>query len=150
MLSGNQNPQDLIVRCGEELTQGRGIGASSKHVAIIGIEQSLVPQEFRGRPYPDTPLVKNHFSSFSLLRKKSYSSILIALLGAARTPDGSSYSTAVRLLTAMRAGDLRCPVIVFASTVNADERKRVILRLGAPAYCFTFSDLYKAIEDTLS
>ena len=70
--------------------------------------------------------------------------------GSARTPHGSSCSTAVGLLTAMRTGDLRCPVIVFASAVNADERKRVILRLGALAYCFRFSDLYRAIEDALS
>jgi len=70
--------------------------------------------------------------------------------GAARTPDGSSCSTAVGLLTAMRTRDLRCPVIVFASAVNADERKRVVLRLGALAYCFSFSDLYRTIEDALS
>jgi len=66
--------------------------------------------------------------------------------GAARTSDGSSCSTAVGLLTAMRTGDLRCPVIVFASAVDADERKNVILRLGALAYCFSFSALYRTIE----
>ena len=43
-----------------------------------------------------------------------------------------------------------CAVIVFASAVNVDERKRVILRLGALAYCFSFSGLYRTIEEAFS
>lgn len=70
--------------------------------------------------------------------------------GAARTPEGAPCPTAVGLLAGMRSRDLRCPVMVFASAVEADERKRVILGLGALAYTFTFSDLYRRIEEVFS
>jgi hypothetical protein len=69
---------------------------------------------------------------------------------AALTPEGEPCSTAVGLLGAIRVRDLRCPVIVFASAANANERKRIALGMGALAYCHTFADLYKKIEETLS
>ena len=69
---------------------------------------------------------------------------------AALTPGGEACSAAVGLLGAIRYRDLRCPVIVFASAANADERKFAVLRMGALAYCYSFGDLYKRIEETLS
>ena len=70
--------------------------------------------------------------------------------GAAQMPGASPCSTAVGLLMTMRSRDLRCPVIVFAASVEADARKRTSLGLGALAYCFTFADLYRRIEEALS
>jgi len=66
------------------------------------------------------------------------------------TPDGATCSTAVGVLAAIRARNLRCPVIVFAGAVNADERKVAVLGMGALAYCHSFADLYRKIEETLS
>ncbi|MDA0334275.1 MAG: SIR2 family protein [bacterium] len=68
----------------------------------------------------------------------------------ALTPGGKPCSTAVGLLGAIRTRDLRCPVIVFASATNANERKPAVLGMGALAYCYTFADLYRRIEETLS
>ena len=59
-------------------------------------------------------------------------------------------STAERLLAAIRARDLRCPVLVFAGAVNVDERKKASLGMGALAYCCSFADLYRRIEEVLS
>jgi hypothetical protein len=60
------------------------------------------------------------------------------------TGDGSKFRAAIR------ARNLRCPVIVFAGAVNADERKVAVLGMGALAYCHSFADLYRKIEETLS
>jgi CheY-like chemotaxis protein len=61
-----------------------------------------------------------------------------------RQPDGGS--TAERLLLGMRRRDLRAPVVVFSLNVQADERKRKALGLGAQGYCFTNEALLRAIE----
>jgi CheY-like chemotaxis protein len=52
-----------------------------------------------------------------------------------------------RLLQGMRAGDLRSPVLIFAGTHNAENRKREALRLGAQAYCYRFESLFSRIEE---
>lgn len=52
-----------------------------------------------------------------------------------------------RLLSGIRARDLRVPVIIFAGTHDAEERRRKALSLGAQAYCFRFETLFRRIED---
>jgi hypothetical protein len=69
---------------------------------------------------------------------------------AAQTPGGLQCPTAVGFLSAIRSRDLRCPVIVFAREIGAPQRKLTALGLGALAYCFDFSSLYRTIEDALS
>jgi hypothetical protein len=64
--------------------------------------------------------------------------------------DGLPVSAAERLLTTMRAEDVRCPVIIFSSTRNMNRRKQIALGLGAQAYCYTFEGLYQAIERVLA
>mgnify|MGYP002629497303 CR=1 FL=1 len=59
-------------------------------------------------------------------------------------------STAERLLRGMRHADLTVPTVLFASPYDAARRKRVVLGLGAQAYCFTWSDLFRAIEHVCS
>jgi hypothetical protein len=46
----------------------------------------------------------------------------------------------------MRARDIRCPVLVFASDRDAEQRKRDALALGAQAYCIRFETLFRRIE----
>ena len=57
---------------------------------------------------------------------------------------------AVCLLSGIRARDLGCPVLVFASRRDAERRKRTALGLGAQGYCFRFQELYQAIERVLA
>jgi transcriptional regulator with XRE-family HTH domain len=73
--------------------------------------------------------------------------------GAARDDAGRRVPAAVRLLTGIRARDLRCPVVVFAGSARGTEldlRKRTALGLGAQAYCYRFETLYQAIERVLA
>jgi hypothetical protein len=41
-------------------------------------------------------------------------------------------------------------VIVFASSIDAEGRRRAALRLGAEEYCFEFGDLFQHIERVFS
>jgi CheY-like chemotaxis protein len=52
-----------------------------------------------------------------------------------------------KILQGMRAADLRCPVLIFAGTHDAEDRKRAALRLGAQAYCILFESLFRQIEE---
>ena len=58
-------------------------------------------------------------------------------------------ATAVSLLSEIRARDIRCPVIVFAAAHEIEQRKRIVLGLGAQTYCYTFEALYQALERVL-
>jgi transcriptional regulator with XRE-family HTH domain len=69
---------------------------------------------------------------------------------AARDDAGRPIPAAVCLLSGIRARDLRCPVLVFASRRDAERRKRTALGLGAQGYCFRFQELYQAIERVLA
>jgi transcriptional regulator with XRE-family HTH domain/CheY-like chemotaxis protein len=69
---------------------------------------------------------------------------------AAVDANGQPIPTAIRLLTGIRDHDLRCPVIVFASSQDADQRKYTALGLGAQDYCFQFDRLYEVIERVLA
>jgi hypothetical protein len=69
---------------------------------------------------------------------------------AARDDAGQPTPAAVRLLTGIRARDLRCPVVVFGWRQDVEQRKRTALGLGAHTYCFRFGELYQAIERILA
>jgi transcriptional regulator with XRE-family HTH domain/CheY-like chemotaxis protein len=69
---------------------------------------------------------------------------------AASDDDGRPTPAALRLLTGIRTRDLRCPVVIFAASGNAERRKRMALGLGAQAYCFSFETLYRTIERVLA
>jgi hypothetical protein len=70
--------------------------------------------------------------------------------GAAPDDTGSPSPTAVRLLTRMRAEDLRTPLLVFAAEDGVTARKPIALSLGAQGYCFSFSGLIRTIESIFS
>jgi hypothetical protein len=55
-------------------------------------------------------------------------------------------STAETLLATMRREDLRCPVVVFSRSSEADARKQVALGLGAQAYCFRWESLFREVQ----
>lgn len=55
-------------------------------------------------------------------------------------------STAETLLEAMRREDLRCPVVVFSTSSEAEARKEVALGLGAQAYCFRWESLFREVQ----
>lgn len=67
--------------------------------------------------------------------------LVISHWGASATPP-----TAVALLERMRQGDLRCPVVVFSTDAEADQRKPVALGLGAQAYCFRWESLFHEVQ----
>lgn len=52
-----------------------------------------------------------------------------------------------RLLAGMRARDLRAPVLIFAGSHEAGQRKREALGLGAQGYCYRFETLFRRIEE---
>ena len=66
--------------------------------------------------------------------------------GHSRQPEGSVAAVGVEILKALRDQDIRIPTIVFASRLDAEERKVEALSLGAADYCFTFGALFTRIE----
>jgi hypothetical protein len=56
-------------------------------------------------------------------------------------------SPGAELLSAMRAADLRCPTLVFASMHDAERRKQAALSLGALGYCTRSGTLLRRIEE---
>ena len=54
--------------------------------------------------------------------------------------------TTVAILKALRQQDIRIPTVVFASDIDAEERKVEALSLGAVDYCFTFGAFFSRIE----
>lgn len=54
------------------------------------------------------------------------------------------------LLHEMRHGDVRVPVVVFASGDHAEENREVALRLGALEYTFEWDALYAVIDRRFS
>jgi hypothetical protein len=53
---------------------------------------------------------------------------------------------ALALLEQMRREDLRCPVVVFSASTEADARKQAALGLGAQAYCFRWESLFREVQ----
>jgi hypothetical protein len=70
--------------------------------------------------------------------------------GRALDTHGKKISTAEKLLTEMRAQDLRCPVLIFSTMTAADERKRTALGLGAQGYFFSYGGLLRGIENVFA
>lgn len=70
--------------------------------------------------------------------------------GRAQLADGRRCAAGERLLLEIRNHDLRAPVIIFSDRDYAAENKRAALALGAQAYVFEWSELYREIERVLA
>ena len=64
--------------------------------------------------------------------------------------DGRPCAVGERFLVEMHVRDLRAPVIIFSDKDHASDNKRTALALGAQAYVFEWSDLYREIERVLA
>lgn len=63
---------------------------------------------------------------------------------------GEKGSVARSLLSQIHTCDLRVPVLIFSTAIQATQRKKAALRLGAQGYFFTFEGLLRGIEGVLS
>ncbi len=82
-------------------------------------------------------------------KREPYDVVITHFGGDTGRSKGKNQATAVRLLSEIRAHDIRCPVIVFAAEHEIEQRKRTVLSLGAQTYCYTFEGIYQALERVL-
>ena len=78
--------------------------------------------------------------------------LVISHWGHQRTRDenGNPENTAIKILRHIRNTDIRCPVIIFSTAQDAEERKRLCLNMGAQAYCYDWEDLFRNIARILA
>jgi transcriptional regulator with XRE-family HTH domain len=84
-------------------------------------------------------------------RRRGEIDLVITRWGAGRAVSSRARPTSMaqRLLTALRAEDVRCPVIVFDDAADVEARRRLVLGLGAQDYCHSFESLFRTIERVL-
>jgi len=64
----------------------------------------------------------------------------------ARDADGGRCAVAARALREIRARALEVPAIIFSTADYAEQNKRTVTRLGALAYTFSWSTLFREID----